>query len=77
MFEIDRNHPWPPGLKLTSARATLKAMEQDMKRVPQLAEVARALKTALHAIDQAEAKSPRRLGDGVVTHSRFIPASTD
>ncbi len=77
MFEIDRNHPWPPGLNLTSARAALKAMERDMKRVPQLAEVARALKDALQAIDQAEAKSPKRLGDGVVTHSRFIPAQTD
>lgn len=77
MFEIDRNRPWPPDLNLTTARAALKAMERDMKRVPQLADVARALKDALHAIDQAEAKSPKRLGDGVVTHSRFLSASTD
>lgn len=77
MFEIDRNHPWPPDLNLTSARATLTAMERDMERVPQLVDVARALKDALRAIDKAEAKSPKRLADGIVTHSRFLPAPTD
>jgi len=77
MFEIDRNRPWPPDLNLATARVTLRAMEHDMQRVPQLAGVVRALKDALHAIDQAEAKSPKRLGDGVVTHSRFLSASTD
>jgi hypothetical protein len=61
MFEIDRNSPWPPGLNLTSARATLQGMERDMQRVPQFGEVARALQDVLHAMDKAEARSPQRL----------------
>ena len=48
-----------------------------MKGVPQLSEVAQALSDALHAIDKAEAKAPRRLADGVLTHSRFLPTRTD
>ncbi len=76
MFEIDRNRPWPPGLNLTSARATLQGMERDMKRVPQLGEVARALQDVLHAIDKAEVQSPQRLSDDVLTHSRFLSEPT-
>ena len=57
--------------KVTSARTMLQGMERDMKRVPQLGEVVRALKDALHAIDKAEARSPQRLSDDVLTHSRF------
>lgn len=72
MFEIDRNRPWPPSLNLSTARATLRGMERDMKRVPQLKEVVRALNDALHAIDKAEARSPQRLDDDVLTHSRFL-----
>lgn len=76
MFEIDRNRPWPPGLNLTSARTALQGMERDMKRVPQLGEVVRALKDALHAIDKAEAKAPKRLSDDILTHSRFLSEPT-
>ncbi len=75
MFTIDRKNPWPPRLDLATARATLQGLERDMKPVPELSDVRRALQDALHAIDRAEAKSPRRLGDHVLTHSRFQPPS--
>ena len=77
MFEIDRKNPWPPGIDLSTARATLRQMERDMKRIPQLAEFVRALKDTLHAIDKAEAKSPRRLDESVLTHARFTPLRAD
>lgn len=77
MFTIDRSNPWPPRIDLTTARATLQGLERDMKHMPQLSEVARALKQALHAIDRAEAKTPKLLAGGVLTHSRFRPKQDD
>ena len=73
MFTIDRKRSWPPRLDLSTARATLTGLERDMKPVPELSEVRRALQDALRAIDRIEAKSPRRLDDDVLTHSRFRP----
>lgn len=73
MFNIDRKDPWPPDIDLAAARKTIRRIERDMQRVPQFAEVASALEDALQAIDQAELKSPKRLADKVVTHSRFTP----
>jgi hypothetical protein len=48
-------------------------MEDDMRRVPQFEAIAKALEDAIHEIDKAEAKSPPKIADRVVTHSRFIP----
>ena len=75
MFTIDRKRPWPPRLDLSTARAMLSGLERDMKPVPELGEVRRALQDALRAIDRIEARSPRRLDDDVLTHSRFRPSS--
>ena len=75
MFTIDRKRPWPPRLDLSTARAMLSGLEYDMKPVPELGEVRRALQDALRAIDRVEARSPRRLDDDVLTHSRFRPPS--
>ena len=75
MFTIDRKNPWPPRLDLATARATLQGLERDMKPVPELRDVRRALQDALHAIDRAEATSPIRLSGDVLTHSRFQPPS--
>ena len=73
MFKINRENSWPPDLDLATARATLKLLERDMRRVPQLAGVAATLADALRALDKAEAQSPRRLSDHVLTTSRFMP----
>ena len=43
MFTIDRKSPWPPRLDLATARATLTCLERDMKPVPELSDVRRAL----------------------------------
>ena len=73
MFKIDRSSPWPPDIDLATIRGTLCYIEDDMRRVPQLEAVAAALGEVIREIDKAEAKSPPKIADGVVTHSRFVP----
>jgi len=73
VFKIDRSSPWPPDIDLATIRGTLRYMEDDMRRVPQLKAIAAALEDAIREIDKAEAKSPPKIADGVVTHSRFVP----
>ena len=73
MFRIPRDNPWPPQIDLSTVRETLSYMRDDMKRVPQFEQIAAALENAISELDKAEAKSPRVLGPGVVTHSRFVP----
>jgi hypothetical protein len=73
VFKIGRSNPWPPDIDLATIRGTLRYMEDDMRRVPQFEAIAKALEDAIHEIDKAEAKSPPKIADRVVTHSRFIP----
>lgn len=71
MFKIKRADAWPPEVDLTHIRSTVTVLERDMRRVPQFVDVADALAEVIVALDQAEAKSPTRLSDRVVTTSRF------
>jgi len=73
VFRIDRKHPFPPDIHLATVRGTLRYIEDDMRRVPAFERIAAALQDAIREIDAAEAKSPPRLTDGVVTHARFVP----
>ena len=73
MYKIPRDNPWPPKVDLSTLRETLRYMENDLRRAPEFAGVAAAIKNTLKEIDKAEAASPRVLSPGVVTHSRFVP----
>ena len=71
VYKINRENPWPPELDLATIRSTLRALEGDMRRIPQFIEVAEALTQTLAALDKVEAKHPIRLSDHVYTTSRF------
>ncbi len=71
MFRIPRSQPWPPAIDLSTVRETLLYMHDDMKRVPGLEAVTKAIETTLTEIESAEKKSkPVKLSP--VT-ARFLP----
>lgn len=71
MFKILRDPVWPPALDLSTVRETIAYMEGDLKRVPGLEAVAKALKTAIAEIDAAErAQRPKPF---TVLSSKFLP----
>lgn len=72
MYKISRDRPWPPYLDLATARETLRYMHDDMKRVPELQDVAAALEKVLREMDKAETVNARRIGHNILTASRFI-----
>ncbi len=73
MFKIDRRQPWPPHIDLATVRETLKYIEQDVGRIPQLKKVAEALQETIREIERAEVQSRVPGYDNVITHSQFLP----
>lgn len=71
MFKINRDSPWPPESDLSTARKTLATMSRDMRQVPTYVDLADALDQVIMKLDAIEAKSPKRLADDILTHSRF------
>jgi hypothetical protein len=71
MFKIQRQPAWPPALDLSTVKDTLQYMEGDLRRVPELATAAQAIRTAISELEAAERRqAPKPYS---VFSAKFMP----
>lgn len=70
MFRIPRSRPWPPQIDLSTVRETLAYMQDDMERVPELKNVAAALRATVAEIDRVK---PKPMVGNSPFAARFLP----